>query len=439
MTTILSLDSQKNGTYNVVMIKRKILPGLEEHLSSDQMTIITGPRQVGKTYLMRFMREKLEEEGEKTIWLNLDNDEDATRFTSQAALVSYIELQAGKVRAFVFIDEIQRKENAGLFLKGIFDMKTPYKFIISGSGSLELKAKIPESMAGRKQIFVVDPISFEEFVNFKTSYKYEDKLKDFFELEKERGERLLSEYMVFGGYPRVVLAETTSLKQGEMQEIYKSFIDRDIRDLLHLEKTESLTNLLKIIASQIGSLVNMTELASTVDIDEKTSKRYLWYLEQTFVLKRMTPYYRNTRKEITKAPVYYFIDNGLRNWLLGLFGLAQIPVSVSGHLFENIIFNTLRPQFNLTPIQIHFWRTRDRAEVDFVLEAGLEVVPIEAKHTKMRKPEVTRSFRSFLLKYKPKKGYMVHLGERFEIEVDSTKVAILPFFDLITGKFDIWV
>ncbi|MDP2633078.1 MAG: ATP-binding protein [Candidatus Curtissbacteria bacterium] len=418
------------------MIKRKILSSLEEHLSSDQMTIITGPRQVGKTYLMRFMREKLEKTGAKTIWLNLDNDEDATRFTSQADLISYIELQVGKARAFVFIDEIQRKENAGLFLKGIFDMKTPYKFIISGSGSLELKAKIPESMAGRKQMFVVDPISFEEFVNFKTNYQYEDRLRDFFALEKGRGERLLSEYMVFGGYPRVVLAETASLKQGEMQEIYRSYIDKDISGLLHLEKTESLTNLLKIIASQIGSLVNMTELASTVGIDEKTIKHYLWYLEQTFVLKKVTPYYRNTRKEIAKAPIYYFIDVGLRNWLLGLFGLAQIPIPLSGHLFENVIFNMLRPQFNLTPIQIHFWRTRDLAEVDFVLEVGLEVVPIEVKHTKMQKMEITRSFRSFLLKYKPKKGYIVHLGERFETEVDDIKVAILPFSDLITNKLD---
>lgn len=416
------------------MIRRKILINLEDHLPSDQMTIITGPRQVGKTYLMMLMRENLEKRGEKTIWLNLDNDEDAARFVSQAALLSYIQLQVGKEKAFIFIDEIQRKVNVGLFLKGIFDMGTPYKFIVSGSGSLELKAKIPESMAGRKQLFVVDPISFEEFVNFKTNYQYEDKLKDFFSIEKEKAERLLSEYMVFGGYPRVVLAETSSLKQKEMQEIYRSYIDKDIRDLLHLEKIEGLTDLLKIISSQIGSLVNMTELSSTINIDEKTVKHYLWYLEQTFVLKKVTPYYRNTRKEITKAPIYYFTDIGLRNWLLGLFGLGQIPVPMSGHLFENIIFNILKSQMDLTPTQIHFWRTRDFAEVDFVLETGLEIVPIEVKHTKIPKTGITRSLRSFLLKYKPKKGYVLHLGERFKTEINGTKIYTLPFFDLITTK-----
>src|SRR3989338_1549840 len=237
------------------MIKRKILTSLVQHLSSDQMTIITGPRQVGKTYLMQILQKMLANEGKKTIWLNLDNEEDALKVTSQAALLSYINLVAGREKTFVFIDEIEQKENAGLFLKGIFDMRLPHKFIISGSGSLELKAKIPESMAGRKQLFTVDPVSFEEFVNFKTVYRYQDKISDFFVLEKGRTERLLSEYTVFVGYPRVVLADTVSLKRQEMQEIYRSYIDRYIHNLLHLQKSDAFTNLLKIIASQIGGLV----------------------------------------------------------------------------------------------------------------------------------------------------------------------------------------
>lgn len=413
------------------MIKRKIFSSLKDHLSSDQMTVITGPRQVGKTYLMQQLRNRLDSDGEKTVWLNLDSEEDADRFVSQAALISYIELVVGKEKAYVFIDEVQRKENAGLFLKGVYDMNLPYKFIVSGSGSLELKAKIPESMAGRKQLFMVDPVSFEEFVNFKTSYKYENQLDDFFALEAGKTERLLSEYMVFGGYPRVVLAEAVSSKQREMEEIYRSYIDRDILGLLHLEKPEAFTNLLKIIASQIGNLVNFTELSSTVGIDEKTVKHYLWYLEQTFIIKKVTPFYRNTRKEITKAPILYFFDIGFRNWLLGLFGLPEIPAPLSGHLFENVVFNILRAQLNKTPTQIHFWRTRDQAEVDFVLESGLEVLPLEIKYTKMRKIELTRSLRNFLEKYKPKKGYIVHLGEKFEVEIESTKITSIPVFNLI--------
>lgn len=417
------------------MIKRRILARLEDHLSSDQMSILIGPRQAGKTYLMQFLKEKLEREGKKTVWLNLDNEGDVAKFTSQATLLSYIELIVGKEKAFVFIDEIQRKENAGLFLKGIFDMKLPYKFIISGSGSLELKAKIPESMAGRKQLFMIDPISFEEFVNYKTNYQFEKKLNDFFCIEKEKAKRLLSEYMVFGGYPRVILADTASSKQAEMQEIYDSYIKRDIIDLLRLEKSDAFTNLLKIIGSQIGSLVNITELSSTIGIDEKTIKHYLWYLEQTFIIKKITPYFSNTRSEITKSPIYYFYDAGLRNWLLGLFGLPEIPTPLSGHLFENVVFNILRIKIELTSTQIHFWRTRDQAEVDFILEAGLEIIPVEAKYTKMQKPEITRSYRNFLARYKPKKGYIVHLGEKFEKEEEGTKIYVLPFYGLTTINF----
>lgn len=381
---------------------------------------------------MRLLKEKLDSEGKKTVWLNLDIEEDRARFTSQTNLLSYIELMAGKEKAFVFIDEIQHKENAGLFLKGIFDMNLPYKFIISGSGSLELKARITESMAGRKQLFTINPVSFEEFVNFKTNYQYENRLNAFFTLEKSKTEYLFSEYMMFGGYPRVVLAETASLKQSEMQEIYRSYIDRDIHDLLHLEKSDAFTNLLKILASQIGSLVNITELSSTIGIDQKTVKHYLWYLEQTFIIKRVTPFFRNTRKEITKAPIYYFYDTGLNNFLLGLFGLTELPALLSGHLFENVVFNLLMVKLDKSPTQIHFWRTRDLAEVDFVLETGLEVVPVEAKYTKIQKSGITRSYRNFLARYKPKKGYVVHLGEQFETEVEDTKVYTLPLSSLIS-------
>lgn len=419
------------------MIKRKIFKQLQEHLLSDQMTIITGPRQVGKTYLMSELQKQLQNQGKKTIWLNLDNEEDKQRFTSQADLMAYIELQAGKDKATVFIDEIQRKENAGLFLKGIFDMNTPYKFVVSGSGSLELKAKISESMAGRKQLFSVDPISFGEFVNFKTNYQYEDRLVDFFKIEEGKTSRLLTEYMVFGGYPRIVLAQTADLKQNQMQEIYRSYVDRDIHDLLHLEKTDAFNNLLKILASQIGGLINVSELASTVGIDEKTIKHYLYYLEQTFLIQKVTPFFRNTRSEVTKAPMYYFVDIGLRNWLLGLFGLPEIPMSLSGHLFENLVFNMLRSQKELSPTQIHFWRTKDQAEVDFVLEKGLEVTPIEVKYTKLSKIEIPRSLRSFITRYKSKNAYIINASNQEICQtIDNTKVQLLPYYKLVSKDLE---
>lgn len=161
------------------MIKRKLFAELKTHLLKKEISFIVGPRQAGKTTLMLLLKEYLEKRGEKTLFLNLDIEQDKEFFTSQVKLIRKIELELGKERGFVFIDEIQRKEDAGLFLKGIYDMNLPYKFIVSGSGSVELKEKIHESLTGRKRIFELSTLSFEEFTNFKTEYRYEKKVVRF--------------------------------------------------------------------------------------------------------------------------------------------------------------------------------------------------------------------------------------------------------------------
>lgn len=415
-----------------MLIKRQVLSELEHHLLEKEMTIITGPRQVGKTYLMKLLQDKLDREKEKTLFLSLDFEDHKPLFASQHTLLEYIRLQVGSAKAYIFIDEIQRKENAGLFLKGIYDMNLPYKFIVSGSGSLELKAKIHESMVGRKRMFVLEPLSFQEFVNFSTSYRYEDRLYDFLSIETTKTQTLLEEYIAFGGYPRTVLADTRDKKRMEIEDIYKSYVEKDINGLLRLEKGDAFTNLLRVIASQIGSLVNVSELSSTIGISSKTVKLYLWYLEQTFIIQKLTPYYRNVRKEITKAPMYYFYDTGLRNYLVGLFGTGILPPVLRGHLFENIVFSMIKRlniDFGLTPI--HFWRTRDNAEVDFILEKGLTPIPFEVKYKKIEKPEIPRPLRSFLTKYNSQNAYIVHLGQEFKIKIENTIIHFIPFYRLM--------
>lgn len=412
-------------------IKRTILPELRKHLLAPEMTIITGPRQVGKTYLMRLLENELREKGERTLYLNLDVDEHFPLFSSQRELINYIKLQVGEGKAYIFIDEIQKKENAEIFLKGLYDLQLPYKFVLSGSGSLELKSKISESMAGRKRFFTVDPLSFEEFVNNKTDYKYEDKLKDFFIIEGNQTQRLFEEYMMYGGYPRVVLAETAEDKRAIIGDIYQSYIQKDIIAFLDVSKPDAFTNLAKILASQIGSLINTVELSSAIDIADKTVQHYLWYMEKTFIIKKITPFYRNIRSEIIKSPIYYFIDTGLRNYLLGLFGLPSIPPALAGHLFENAIFNMLREGIKGGLTEIHFWRTKDQAEVDFILQTGLDVIPMEAKYMKLKDSRVGKSFKNFILKYKPKKGYIVHLGENLKTELEGTNISLVPFYNLV--------
>lgn len=418
----------------MVIIKRKLFSLVRDHLEHKEITLIIGPRQAGKTTLMKQLQDYVIEKGEKTLFLDLDREQDRPLFDSQNKLIQKIRYEIGEEKGYVFIDEIQRKENAGLFLKGMYDMDLPYKFVVSGSGSLELKEKIHESLAGRKRVFELSTLSFEEFLNFKTDYKYTDERNSFrdaasyFDVFKELGQQYLEEYLNFGGYPRVVLEPEISQKQSAIDEIYTSYLERDISVLLNIQKTESLTQLVRVLASQAGNLVNVSELGNTLGLATQTIRDYLWFLEKTFVIEKVTPYFKNTRKEITKASTYYFVDLGLRNYAMNQFGNA-LNVSTAGFLFENFVHKALKEGVYLSPTRIHFWRSKDKAEVDFVVDTASEIIPVEVKYTVLKKPETSRSFRSFLTRYKPARAFIVHLGLSFNAHVEDTKVYFVPFFN----------
>jgi len=400
---------------------------LKNHLRRKEISFIVGPRQAGKTTLMLLLKEYLEAEGERTVLLNLDVESEKQFFTSQISLIEKIKLELGGKGGFVFIDEIQRKEDAGIFLKGIYDMGLPYKFVVSGSGSVELKEKIHESLAGRKRVFELNTLSFEEFANFKTNYKYEDKLSEYFDIEKDKTKYLLEEYLNFGGYPRVVLEELLDEKKKIINEIYQSYIEKDIAYLLKIKKTEDFGNLVKVLSGNIGNLVNISEISRTLGISQKTVKDYLWYLQKTFILNKIMPYSKNIRKEITKAPVFYFHDLGLRNYAIGLFGNIN-SLQEKGFLFENFIFNILKEKTRNTSVGIHFWRTKDGAEVDFVLDVGREQNAVEVKYSFLKEPKITRSFRSFIERYNPKRAFIISLNLEDTLIVNETEVNFLPYF-----------
>ncbi len=415
-----------------MIIKRYLLNEIKNHLKRKEITFIVGPRQVGKTTLMLLLKDELEKVGERTVFLNLDIEYDKEYFTSQAKLINKIELEIGKKKGFVFIDEIQRKENAGLFLKGIYDMNLPYKFIVSGSGSAELKEKIYESLAGRKRIFELEPISFIEFVDFKTNYKYSNDLLAFFQVENAKLHNLLEEYLNFGGYPQIVLETELNEKRKLINEIYRSYIERDISYLLKLRKTEAFSNLVKLMAKQIGKLINYNELSSTLGISVKTIKDFLWYLEKTFIIRRISPFFKNIRKEITKSPMYYFNDLGLRNFVAGTFGLLYDD----GFIFQNFIYNMLQQKIRDTSSKIFFWRTKDKAEIDFVLSTGSFTIPFEVKFKKMKAPEIPRAFRSFIERYNPPRAYIINLTLDEEIHLNKTAVYCIPFFKILQISLD---
>lgn len=415
------------------IIKRKIFNEIKDHLDKKEISLIVGPRQVGKTTIMNEIKKYLDKKGEKSIFLSLDYESDSVFFKSQEDLLRKIKLDLGKDAGFVFIDEIQRKENAGLFLKGIYDLGLPYKFIVSGSGSLELKEKINESLAGRKKDFFMNPVDFEEFVDFKTEYKYEDKLQDFFEIEKEKTFNFLKEYLNFGGYPRVILEETEKEKRNIIDQIFRSCIEKDIIYLLKSDRIDAFVLMIKILASQTGQLINYTGLATQTGLSVPSLKKYLWYAEKVFIIRTVQPFFTNKQKEITKSPIVYFIDLGLRNFSLNMFGRVENNEQL-GLIFQNFIYNKINKETEENLKSINFWRTKEGAEVDFIVRDGLSFLPIEVKFSNLLKTEITRSFRSFMNDYRPKEAKVVNLSLNTDKNIDNINIKFIPYYKELTNK-----
>ncbi|NOY35560.1 MAG: ATP-binding protein [bacterium] len=413
------------------IIKRDILDDLRSHADKKEISLIVGPRQAGKTTIMRILQKELKSKSIQTLFMSLDFEKDQPYFQSQSDFMDKLNLEFQGDRGVVFVDEIQLKKDAGLFLKGVYDMGTKHKIIVSGSGSIELKEKVHESLMGRKRLFELPTVSFSEFVNFSTEYRYDNRLDEFFSLEKGKTDALLKKYLVFGGYPKVVLESRLEEKQNAIDEIYRSYIEKDISSFLRVEKLDAFRSLVKILASQIGNLINYSELSNTLNLSVETVKNYLWYLEKTYIISILTPYYTNVRKEITKSPIYYFNDIGLRNYILGLFGVSL--EENKGFVFENLVFLCLKNKFKSSNAEIHFWRTTNNAEVDFVVSSGNKIIPIEVKYKEFKNPLIERSLRSFIEKYNPDGAFVVNKNFKDTVVIGKTKVNFVTLADLISA------
>jgi len=277
----------------------------------------------------------------------------------------------GDELVYLLIDEVQYLDNPSNFLKLLYDkFSEKIKIIATGSSAFYIDKKFTDSLAGRKQLFELYTLDFEEFLNFKTSDQL--LINEWSEIRQEQNyisarrnelRAWFDEYLTYGGYPSVVLSEDTEQKVVKLKELYTSFIRRDILEA-GVQQHDKFFNLLNILAHQTGSLLNMNELSNTLKISITAVENYLYVLRKCFQIHLVRPFYRNIRKELTKMPKIYFNDLGLRNIILNQF----LPVDQrldKGELAENYIFIRLRQLYEKD--QIRFWRTADGNEIDFVL------------------------------------------------------------------------
>lgn len=379
-----------------MLYKRKITEEIKKWLFKKEIIILNGSRQVGKTSLLKILTEEIENAGvekKNIFYLNLEEIKILEFLNANPEnLLKYI-IEPNKINYF-FLDEIQYLDNPSNFLKHLYDKYAgKIKIIATGSSSLELKAKLQDSLVGRKVSFWVNPLSFEEFLYFK-NFPYFDYLhKSDLPLDiKSVFDSALEEYLIYGGMPAVALERDKALKQKMLEGYVNDYINKDIRAIGKIENITRFNSAIKFLASQVGSLLNISELANTSGITRREAERYLDLLEFTFILDKVHTYRRNIRAQMVKMPKIYFFDLGLRNAILGNF-LNLSSRQDSGFLFENFVFLELK---NKMKNKIFFYRTIDKTEIDFVIDCGGKVVLIEVKYKNLAKPIDSRTIKSFI-------------------------------------------
>lgn len=418
------------------MIKRDIVDSIIEHLDEKEITVIVGPRQVGKTTILDHIeRHLLEKKGispRNIFRFNLDLVRDLTFFQDQGDVISFIKSRKkeGEVMYF-FIDEVQRLENAGVFIKGIYDLNLGVKFVLTGSSSLEIKSKVHEALTGRKKVFQVMPLSANEYLRYvdKDLFEVVERGEDLIEYDVERLIRILSEFAVFGGYPRVVVEQNSEKKISILEELYTSYLEKDILGFLKVRNIMAFNKLVSLLATQVGSLLNVSQLAGEVGLQVKTVEQYLNDLANTFIISLVPPFFTNRKKELIKTPKVYFIDTGLRNFALGRFEDLERRDD-KGALFENAVASELLKIIK-PPTTLHYWRTLQKAELDFVVRSGDgKLTSIEVKAKRLKEISLSRSYYSFLAKYRPQRALLVNYALRKEAKVKNYSLKACLVFDL---------
>lgn len=328
------------------------------HLYPKRALIIYGPRRVGKTTLLsEYLNTR---SGARTLFVTGDDIRLRELFATQSltALTHF-----ASSYDLIAIDEAQQVPDIGIGTKMLVDTFPEKQFILTGSSSFYLSSQIGEPLTGRHFTLNLFPIALQEMTVGR------------FELSGN-----LSQLLIYGTYPEVLLAPDTATKEKILNELISSYLYKDVLALDKIKSPALLRDIARMIALQVGSEVSHNEIAVALHTNVHTVDRYLDLLEKMFVIERVRGYSGNLRNEISKKARYYFLDNGVRNAVLGHFSPLATRGDV-GALWENFVAMELRKRDNIAGIsaQYYFWRTHAGAEVDIVREHNGALTAYECK------------------------------------------------------------
>ena len=383
------------------MYPRDLTQKIIKKIHSREIVFLLGTRQTGKTTLTKLIAEASGFEKEHIFFFDLEDKEYRALFNLESAGVSTLKsvLQIEGIhndeRNLLILDEIQLLDDPSNLLKLFYDYFPKLKVIATGSSSLKIKHKFSDSLAGRKSVYHVEPLNFDEYLLFKGEDKLlkirklffnEDKkgsLKKLIESQQQKFIRSFEEYLIYGGYPEVTLLQTKKEKVEKLYSIADSYIKKDIRDIAKIENIEAYNKLLKFLSVITGNLLNISSTATTIGISSATVLKYLNLLKETFIIDELLPFFLNKTKEVSKNKKVYFKDNGVRNLQIKNFNSLDLRPD-AGILYENYVFNTLTNTHDIL-VNNYFYRTQSKTEIDFISEKESDILLLEVKSGKFNK------------------------------------------------------
>ncbi len=331
----------------------------DKYLKKGKVTVIYGPRRVGKTTLI----EKYLESFSGKYYLGTGEDSDLKQVFRSQSVNTMKNFFGGY--DLVVIDEAQMIPDVGIGLKLLVDQIKDIKVIASGSSSFDLSNKLGEPLTGRKislKLYSVSAIELNENVGGMAIYQR------------------LEEMLIYGTYPEVLNAGNTDEKKQLLAELRDSYLYKDIIQLENLRNSSKIMDMLVLLSFQIGKEVSLNELGNSLDLAKQTVEKYLDLLEKTFVIKKVRGFSRNLRKEVSKTARYYFLDNGVLNSIGNSFNPIKLR-NDTGALWENYLFSERlkKQQYHNIYSNNYFWRTYDMQEIDLVEERDGKLYGYEFK------------------------------------------------------------
>ncbi|MFH0820180.1 MAG: ATP-binding protein [Candidatus Peregrinibacteria bacterium] len=410
------------------MIKRSILKTLQKAMADRTMTVLIGSRQVGKTFLMRQLAASLPKK-RQNIFLIGDDPEVTEVFETLTRFEGFLRSNGidPEKPITIFVDEFQLIPEISKKLKWFYDARPRWKFVLSGSSSLNISKNLKEALVGRVTVFPIHPASFEEFLSYKDPGAFKtyqniklETLKEF--KVPERLREWFNHYLLYGGYPAVVIAKNTDKALETLDNIVRTYIYRDIKAYIKEIKPAHFNHLVTALALQTGNLLSVNNLSQFLGMSYRKVEEYLYFLEELFVIKRVMPFSSKASKEIKKMPKVYFLDTGIRNMVIKVFTEIMHRPDKGG-LLENGVFAELNCHLDVLSI-LRFWRTKQGTEVDLVVRKNEKQILIEIKSRQYQTTPHLLPFGSFEnIHGKADQKIIVHMGNDL---IRQKNVLLLP-------------